>query len=83
MRCRSNRRKRGSTNIKSRGEFLWKREELPFLTAETNDELSRNIAEFDEGKYKALVSRFMNLHGVVEDGHASERVADIIEDWMR
>lgn len=68
---------------RSRGEFLWKREELPFLTAETNDELLRNIEKFDEGKYRALVSRFMNLQGVVEDGHASERVADVIEDWMR
>ncbi len=66
----------------NRGEFMWKREELPFMIAETNDELSRNISLFDEDSYKNKVKTFMSQHGVIEDGHASERVADVIEKWI-
>lgn len=65
--------------IQSRGQFMWKREELPFDIAETNDELLQNIKEFDEKRYLDRVHAFMNKYEVVEDGHASERVADLID----
>lgn len=63
----------------NRGELMWKKDELPFSVAETNDELAHNIASFDKEDYLSKVKDFMQHHGVVEDGHASERVADLIE----
>lgn len=68
--------------IKSRGQFMWKKEELPFAIAETNETLMNNVNNFDEEKYKLTVRGFMEYHGVQEDGHASERIADVIEEWM-
>lgn len=65
--------------IRNRGQFMWKREELPFDIAETNDELILNIEKFDEKPYLDRVHAFMYKHEVVEDGHAAERVADVIE----
>lgn len=65
--------------IRRRGSFMWKKEELPFLIAETNEELMQNIKDFDLEKYLESVSAFMKKHGVIEDGHASERVSDKIE----
>lgn len=65
--------------IKTRGQFMWKREELPFDIAETNEELISNIVSFDKNKYMSKIHEFMEEHEVMEDGRASERVADAIE----
>lgn len=64
--------------IRNRGKFMWKREELPFMLAENNEELMKNIELFDTNIYVEHANMFMNAHGIVEDGHASERVADMI-----
>lgn len=68
---------------KNRGRFMWKREELPFLIAETNEELEENLCRFDRKRYRESVANFMKKHGIREDGHASERAADWIEEAMR
>lgn len=68
--------------VKDRGEFMWKREELPFAISETNDELWKIIQDYSEDEYKSSVESFMKKHEVVEDGHASERVVDIIEKYF-
>lgn len=69
--------------IRNRGRFMWKRDELPFLMAENNGELLANLEMFDMNKYIEQADLFTATHGVNEDGHASERVADIIEQFMR
>ena len=69
--------------VKDRGEFMWKREELPFSISETNEELLKIIRNYSDEEYKASMKSFMQKHEVVEDGHASERVADIIENVLR
>ena len=69
--------------IKNRGMFMWKKEELPFDIAENNDELVHNICNFDMERYQKRAYEFMQTHGVVEDGHASERVADVIEEYIK
>lgn len=51
---------------------------LPFPMAESNDELIRNIECFIQADYEKKVEHFMNQYDVHEDGHASERAADII-----
>lgn len=55
---------------------------LPFSIAVTNDELGKNIAEFDNEKYTMDVDDFMKKYGVQEDGHASERTARFISDLI-
>ncbi len=63
----------------SRGQFMWKREELPFPAAENNNQLIERIVAFDYNSYRSVMRQFMNHHGVIEDGHASQRVVDVIE----
>ena len=68
--------------IQYRGKFMWNREDLPFDIAEDNETLFENVRNFDEQRYTQAVDDFMTKHEVIEDGHASERVADVIEDFM-
>ena len=65
--------------IKERGKLMWDMHSLPFSVAEDNDELVENIEKFDTEEYKKKVDEFSQEHGVLEDGHASERVVDTIE----
>jgi len=58
--------------------FLIDYDSLPFPIAETNDQLAENILKFDQEKYEADVTAFLDKYGVHEDGHASERAADFI-----
>ena len=53
--------------------------ESPFPGAESNEQLTQAICSFDETAYRERVTAFLRDKGVVDDGHASERVADIIE----
>lgn len=55
---------------------------LPFPIAETNEELVDVIRIFDETQYQRQLSSFLNKYEVNEDGHASERAADIILDLL-
>ena len=55
---------------------------LPFSIAETDEELSNNIAAFDNEKYINDIDNFMKKYGVHEDGHASERAAKFISDLL-
>ena len=68
--------------IDNRGEFMWQREELPFDIAENNDELENNILAFDEEKYQKHVELFMSKNKVSEDGKASERLGEIIKNYI-
>ncbi len=65
--------------VKNRGQFMWKREELPFDVAENNETLFENLCNFNIDCYHEKVAAFMLKHQVIEDGQASERVADILE----
>ncbi len=60
--------------------LLYPLEETPCPIAEDNDELNRNIRQFDEGKYVNELEKFLAKMGCVEDGHAAERVVDLIEE---
>lgn len=65
--------------IRERGEFMWNMKELPFPLAESNEELMEKIEEYDEVKYREVLTKFLEEHKVVEDGKASKRVVDVIE----
>lgn len=54
-------------------------ESTPFPIATNNNELIENIKNFDYEKYKNEVELFLQEKGCIEDGHASERIVNIIE----
>ena len=53
-------------------------DDWPFPYARTNDEMTELIKGFDEEKHKKKVQRHLELLGSCEDGHATERVCNII-----
>ena len=57
-------------------------ETTPFPIATNNDELIKNIIEFDYDKYRKDVKKFLEDRGSKEDGHASERVVRKIKEIM-
>lgn len=59
--------------------FYYPLESTPFPISRTNEELAKNIIDFDYEKYKNDVEQFLKDKGCMEDGHASERVVDLIE----
>lgn len=68
--------------VDKRGEFMWKREELPFEIAENNDELENNIYTFDEAIYVQQITSFMYENHVIENGRASETVSRIVVSFI-
>ena len=63
--------------------FLLDYNDLPFPTATTNEELSKQIVSFNEQEYKKAVMSFFDKYEVHEDGHASERAAKFIIDLLK
>lgn len=63
--------------------FYYSLETTPFPIADNNMNLISNIKSFDNEKYKADVAAFIREKGCIEDGHASERTVDLIEEIMR
>lgn len=68
--------------ICERGRLMWNMRKLPFPLAQTNEELEANVVKFDECQYMEKLGHFLEKCGVLEDGHASERAADVIERHM-
>ena len=62
--------------------FYYPLESTPFPVAETNEALCRAIESFDAEKYAADSAAFLAGKGCMEDGKASARAVDIIEEWM-
>ena len=63
--------------------FYYQLEETPFPIATNNEELINNIELFDYNSYKVKVEEFLTNKGCIEDGLASKRVVDLIEEIMR
>ena len=62
--------------------FYYPLESTPFPIATNNYELIKNIENFNYEEYKQKVEEFLKDKGCMEDGHASERVVDLIEKIM-
>ena len=56
---------------------------LPFGIAEDNDELGQLIADFDQAEYDRKLDEFHEAVGLVFDGNASGKLADVVEDRIR
>ncbi|MBR1858636.1 MAG: CDP-glycerol glycerophosphotransferase family protein [Selenomonadaceae bacterium] len=65
-----------------RGKLMWNLRKLFFPLAETNDELAKNIQMFDLQKYLNDANKFNAENGVLEDGKASSRIADVIDNFI-
>lgn len=52
----------------------------PFPVAKNNNELIKAIENFDYEKYKKEVKTFLDGKGCIDDGHASERVVELIKE---
>ncbi len=55
-------------------------EQTPFSIARNNAELIENIKNFDYDSYKRKVDEFLKEKGNLEDGNASKRVVDLMEE---
>lgn len=62
--------------------FYYPLNTTPFPISTNNDELEKSILGFDERKYKHDCEKFLQDRGCVEDGHAAERIVDLLEDVM-
>ena len=60
--------------------FYYPIEKTPFSIATNNEELITNIEKFNYLEYKNNVELFLKDKGCMEDGKASKRVVDLIED---
>lgn len=58
--------------------FYYSLEDTPFPIAKDNFELIKNIEDFDLDSYKVKCKDFLKEKGCMDDGMASERVADLI-----
>lgn len=56
--------------------------ELPFLLAESNDSLAKNILDFNTKSYTTALDGFLNKVGIVTDAQASVKCAEIIMERM-
>lgn len=62
--------------------FYYPLEYTPFPISSDNETLIDNIENFDNDKYIKEIDKFIKEKGCSEDGHASERTADLIEKIM-
>lgn len=62
--------------------FYYPLTSTPFPVAKNNEELRKNILNFDYESYRVKVEEFLKDKGCIEDGHASERTVDLIEQIM-
>lgn len=58
--------------------FYYPLETTPFPLAQDNQSLTAQVRAFDGETYRQQVAAFLQEKGCVEDGHASERVAELI-----
>ena len=56
--------------------------ELPFPLAENNDELIQDIQSFDADLYNEKLDAFYDKLGLVFNGDASEKLAEVVEDYI-
>lgn len=61
-----------------RGKLLWDLRKLPFLLAENDDELERQVTNFQQTEYLEKLAKLFKECGVEESGEASRRVVDEI-----
>lgn len=67
---------------KDRGKLLWEMDELPFSISSNNDELVKEIEDFNYNDYKKNIEELLDREEVYEDGKASKRVVGLINEHI-
>ena len=62
--------------------FYYPLEQTPFPIARNNTELTYNILNFNSNDYNTNVERFLKDKGCIDDGQASARVCDLIDQIL-
>lgn len=62
------------TYEQERGKLLWNLAQLPFLLADSNEQLINDIMNFDEENYRKQIIKLFMDNNVQEDGKGSEAV---------
>lgn len=57
-------------------------DQMPFPLSTDTKSLIASIENFDAAKYKADCAKFLKEKGCIDDGHAAERVVDLIKGYM-
>ena len=65
-------------DYKSDRNFYFDLSELPFPLSTNNEELEEHILHFDQASYQKRLDAFFAEVGMVQNGDASGRVAEII-----
>lgn len=73
----------GLEDFKESRGFYYPIETTPFPIAKDSKELAECIRTFDESKYLKDVDRFLEERGCMEDGQASKRIAEKINELMK
>ncbi len=60
--------------------FYYPIEEVPYPICRSNTELAEKILSYNEPAIKNSIGEFLKRRGCIDDGHASERIADLIEN---
>ena len=68
--------------IGERGRLLFDLDDLPFPYGEDMDSLCRAIESFDEEAYAKELKELWQREELLEDGRASERIVDLLEDVL-
>ncbi len=68
---------------KSERGTYFEMEDLPFTCAHNNDELVKNILNFDQSKYKTRLEEFASRIGIKETGYASDDIAQRLVSHMK
>lgn len=63
--------------------FYYPLESTPFPIALDNESLINNVHSFNSESYAVKAQEFLDSKGCIEDGNASERVADLIMELVR
>ncbi len=64
--------------IADRGTLMFDLDEIPFPVAQNNENLIKNIVDFDAEDYRKKVSQFIEKVGILEDGLASRNVVELM-----
>lgn len=62
--------------------FYHRIEDTPFSMATSNAELIENISNFDQQSYESKIEQFLHRCESMDDGQASHRIADKIEELL-
>ena len=63
--------------------FYFEMEELPFPLAASNEQLCKNITNFDNKLYQTALENFTKKFQIIETGTASKKCVDLIEKHIK